>query len=70
MEPTPRTIQKNVLRSERLPAVEIKVDPEFTYAGSTSFILYDVAHVEQHHFVVADAANRVERLLWFSSMIT
>jgi hypothetical protein len=33
--------------------------------GTTSFILYNVAHVEQHHFVVADARQRVQRLLWF-----
>jgi hypothetical protein len=65
METTPRKVQNNVLRSERLPAVEITVAPEFTYAGSTSFILYDIAHVEQHHFVVADAEKRLERLLWF-----
>lgn len=65
MNTTARIVQNNVLRSERLPAVEITVSPEFTYAGSTSFILYDIAHVEQHHFVVADAEKRVERLLWF-----
>jgi hypothetical protein len=65
MKPNPRTVQENRLRSEELPAVEIKVDPEFSYAGSTSFTLYDVAHAEQHHFVVADVEKRVERLLWF-----
>jgi hypothetical protein len=65
MELTPRIVQENILRSARLPAVEIRVDPQFVYAGRTSFILYDVAHVEQHHFVVADAGKRVERLLWF-----
>ena len=65
MNTTSRIVQNNILRSEQLPAVEIKVNPEFTYIGSTRFILYDVAHVEQHHFVITDAAKRLERLLWF-----
>lgn len=60
-----RTGEDTVLRSEKSPAVKIQIDPEFKYAGSTSFILYDVARVEQHHFVVADAERRVVRLLWF-----
>jgi hypothetical protein len=65
MQSTPRTVEKSILYSERMPAAKIKIGPEFTYAGSARFILYDVAHVEQHHFVVADAGKRVERLLWF-----
>ena len=60
-----RTGQDTILRSEKLPAVQIQIDPQFKYAGSTSFILYDLAHVEQHHFVAADAERRIERLLWF-----
>jgi hypothetical protein len=60
-----RTGQDTILRSEKLPAIEIQIDPAFRYAGSTSFILYDIAHVEQHHFVVADAERRVTRQLWF-----
>ena len=61
----PRNVQKNLLVSESRPAIRIRVDPQFTYVGNTSFILYDIAHVEQHHFVVADARKRLERLLWF-----
>jgi hypothetical protein len=60
-----RTGQKTSLRSEKLPAIEIQIDPEFRYVGSTSFILDDIAHVEQHHFVVPDAERRVMRQLWF-----
>jgi hypothetical protein len=60
-----RTGQDTILHSEKLPAIEIRIDPQFKYVGSTSFILYEIAHVEQHHFVVADADRRVERLLWF-----
>lgn len=60
-----RTGQATILRSDRLPAIDIQIDPAFKYAGSTSFILYEVAHVEQHHFVVADSERRIECLLWF-----
>ena len=60
-----RTEQGTILRSDRLPAIDIQIDPEFKYVGSTSFILYDLAHAEQHHFVVADAERRVMRQLWF-----
>ena len=60
-----RTGQDTILHSEKLPAVDIRIDPQFKYVGSTSFLLYGIAHVEQHHFVVADAGRRVERLLWF-----
>jgi hypothetical protein len=60
-----RTSQDTILRSEKLPAVSIRIDPAFKYVGATSFILYDIARAEQHHFVVADAERRVEKLLWF-----
>jgi hypothetical protein len=60
-----RTGQDTILRSEKLPAITIQIDPAFRYAGSTSFILYEIAHVEQHHFVVADEQRRVVRQLWF-----
>ncbi len=60
-----RTGSNTILRSEKLPAIDIQIDPEFRYAGSTSFILYELAHVEQHHFVVADTERRIGRQLWF-----
>ncbi len=60
-----RTGQDTILRSEKLPAIAIQIDPAFKYAGSTSFILYEICHVEQHHFVVADEQRRVLRQLWF-----
>jgi hypothetical protein len=60
-----RTGQDTILRSEKLPAIAIQIDPAFKYAGSTSFILYEIAHVEQHHFVIANAERRVVRQLWF-----
>ena len=60
-----RTGQDTILRSEKLPAIAIQIDPAFKYAGSTSFILYEIARVEQHHFVIADEQRRVVRQLWF-----
>ena len=60
-----RTGEATILRSEKLPAIAIQIDPEFKYVGSTSFILYELARVEQHHFVVADADRRILRQLWF-----
>ena len=60
-----RTGEKTVLRSEKLPVIAIQIDPQFRYAGSTSFILYDIAHAEQHHFVLAGPERRVLRRLWF-----
>lgn len=60
-----RTVQGNRLSSDQLPTIQIEVDPSFTYAGGLRFILNEVANVEQHHFVIADAQRRVQRLLWF-----
>jgi hypothetical protein len=60
-----RTGSDTILRSEKLPSIAIQIDPAFRYVGSTSFILYEIARAEQHHFVVADVERRVERLLWF-----
>ena len=65
MTATPRTVQNNLLRSDEVPVARLQVDALFRYVGNTSFILYDIAHVEQLHFVVADSKNRVEQLLWF-----
>jgi hypothetical protein len=60
-----RTGQDSILRSEKLPVIAIQIDPALKYAGSTSFILYEICRVEQHHFVVADEQRRVLRQLWF-----
>jgi hypothetical protein len=60
-----RTVQSNRLSSDQLPMIQIEVDPSFHYIGGLRFILYEVAHVEQHHFVIADAQRRVQQLLWF-----
>lgn len=59
-----RTGEETILRSEKSPVIAIRIDPAFRYAGATSFILYDICRVEQHHFVVADPERRILRQLW------
>ncbi|HEU4929285.1 MAG TPA: hypothetical protein VFU38_05595, partial [Candidatus Krumholzibacteria bacterium] len=45
-----RTVNGQVLTSTAMPAVAIEFDEEFKYAGTQSFVLYDVANCEQHFF--------------------
>ncbi|MCI0576963.1 MAG: hypothetical protein L0331_12220 [Chloroflexi bacterium] len=52
------------MHSNDRPSIRIKVNGAFSYVGGLSFVLYGVAQVEQHHFVVAGANGRVARLLW------
>lgn len=58
------TVQGQVLTSNGTASVRLKFDQAFKYAGTQSFILYDVAHAEQHFFVDADKAGRVKRMYW------
>jgi hypothetical protein len=60
----PRTVKGQVLTSPAMPAVSIKLDKAFKYAGTQSFVLYDVANAEQHFFVDADKQGRIRRLYW------
>jgi hypothetical protein len=59
-----RSVKGQVLTSPEMPAVRIEFDKGFKYAGGHSFILYDVAHAEQHFFVDADKEGRVKRMYW------
>jgi hypothetical protein len=59
-----RSVKGQVLTSPETPAVRIEFDKGFKYVGSHSFILYDVAHAEQHFFVDADKEGRVKRIYW------
>lgn len=64
-EATPvRTVDGQVLTSTAMPAVTIEFDEEFKYAGTQSFVLYDVANCEQYFFVDADDKGRVKGLYW------
>jgi hypothetical protein len=53
-----------VLTANGTPSVLMKFDKAFKYVGTQSFILYDVAHAEQHFFVDADKTGRIKRLYW------
>ncbi len=59
-----RQVVANCILSPTLPPARIQVDPTYTYVGPVQFILYGIAHVEQHLFVMADAAGLVQRLVW------
>jgi len=58
------SVKGRVLISSELPAVRIEFDKAFKYAGNHSFVLYDVAHAEQHFFVDADKEGRIKRMYW------
>ncbi|MGI9068025.1 MAG: hypothetical protein ACR2HX_16685 [Pyrinomonadaceae bacterium] len=62
--PITRTIKRQVLISAAEPTVKLEFDKAFKYAGSQSFVLYDVANAEQHFFVDADDEGRIKRFYW------
>ena len=62
--PVTRTVAGQVLTSKDMPAVQLEFDKSFKYAGSQSFVLYDVANAEQHFFVDADKRGHIKRLYW------
>ena len=62
--PITRTVAGQVLTSKEMPAVQLEFDKGFNYAGSQSFVLYDVANAEQHFFVDADKDGRIKRFYW------
>src|SRR5215510_4144511 len=62
--PVTRTVSGQVLTSKATPAVQLEFDKSFKYAGSQSFVLYDVANAEQHFFVDADKNGHIKRFYW------
>ena len=62
--PITRTVKGQLLTSPAIPAVKLEFDQAFKYAGSQSFVLYDVANAEQHFFVDADDQGRIKRFYW------
>jgi len=62
--PASRRVEGQTLVSAGRPALRIKFDRAFKYAGTQTFILYDVARAEQHFFVDADKDGRIRRLYW------
>ncbi|HWS53952.1 MAG TPA: hypothetical protein VN228_07495 [Pyrinomonadaceae bacterium] len=59
-----RRAEGRTLVSADRPAVRIRFDDDFKYVGAQSFVLYEVAGVEQHFFVDADKDGRIRRLYW------
>ncbi len=51
------------LRSDAEPAVTVRADKNFRYAGDTVFVLHDEARVDRHHFVDAARKGKVRRLV-------
>ncbi|HKQ05220.1 MAG TPA: hypothetical protein VJ464_08825 [Blastocatellia bacterium] len=59
-----RKVKGQVLTSPATPAVRLEFGKDFKYVGHQEFILYDVAHAEQHFFVDADKDGRIKRFYW------
>jgi hypothetical protein len=59
-----RVAKGNTLVSDSTPKLKLKFGKDFKYAGGQTFILYDVAHAEQHFYVDADKDGRISRLYW------
>jgi hypothetical protein len=57
-------VQGQVLTSAGMPSLRLKFDKAFKYAGTQSFVLYEVANAEQHFFVDADKTGRIKRMYW------
>lgn len=60
----PRLVTANRLCSFAQPGLCLRVDHTLAYVGGPTFVLYNVAQVEQHLFVDVDAQRRVTRLFW------
>lgn len=59
-----RSVKGQILSSTEMPAVRLKFGKDFKYIGGQDFVLYDVAHAEQHFFVAADKQGRIRRMYW------
>ncbi|MDQ3805203.1 MAG: hypothetical protein M3416_15415 [Acidobacteriota bacterium] len=59
-----RRVEGQTIISTGRPAIRLKFDKAFKYAGTQSFVLYDVAGVEQFFFVDADGQGGIRRLYW------
>lgn len=59
-----RDVQDNVLSSTAMPRAALVVDDAFSYAGSQTITLGDVATAEQHFFAELGGRGTVDRLLW------
>lgn len=58
-----RVVDGNTLTSDTLPKAVLHLDSTLTYLGTQSFVLYDVANVEQFFFADLDG-KRIKRYVW------
>lgn len=58
-----RTVERNVLASDKAPQIKIKVDDAFHYLGSFHFAIRDVAEGDRYVWVDAGRDKRVRRLV-------
>ncbi len=59
-----RKVRGNDLVSTRDPAVTLRFDPAYDYAGGQKFVLYGVADVEQHFFVESTPGGELGSVYW------
>ena len=59
-----RSVENNVLYSEDLPAIRVRVDSAFRYVGKFDFVLKEIAYGERYVFA-DDKDGRIERLFIF-----
>ena len=59
-----RTVENNVIISERDPKVWIELPKSVKYVGAERWVLYDIADCELHAFVETDSQQNVQRLYW------
>jgi hypothetical protein len=59
-----RTVEGNLIRSERDPAVRIELPEPARYVGTDKWVLYDIADCELHVYVETDERQTVRKLYW------
>jgi hypothetical protein len=59
-----RTVENNVIISERDPKVRIELPKSVQYVGADRWVLYGIADCELHAFVEVDWEQKVGHLYW------
>lgn len=62
VKPSVRTVKGQVLTSTSLPAIRLKFDKHFKYAGTQKFVLYGRSQAEQFFFVDTDKSGQITRM--------
>jgi hypothetical protein len=62
--PPERTVQANIISSQRDPTLRIGLPKSVQYVGADRWVLYGIADCELHAFVGADGDKNVHRLYW------